>query len=159
MEKNRNVNRILQRIEHFGLFVIVIATVIAVGQEIMVMVDKLRVDLNDILLLFIYLEIIAMVQIYYEEHRLPIRYPIYIAIVALARYVILDVKSFANWQLLEIGITILLLTFAVLVVRYGHMTLPYTDLRRKSVSELEDSDLKSSDLNVELKSDGEKLKP
>jgi len=64
MSKNRSVNRALQYIEQFGLLVIVIATVIAVGQEIMVMVDKRRVDLNDILLMFIYLEIISMVQIY-----------------------------------------------------------------------------------------------
>ena len=140
MSKNRQVNRILQYIEQFGLLVIVIATVIAVGQEIMFMVEKRRVDLSDILLMFIYLEIIAMVQIYYDEHRLPIRYPIYIAIVALARYVILDVKSFASWELLEIGITVLLLTFAVLVVRYGHLNLPYVNLRRKSLSELEDAD-------------------
>lgn len=140
MEKNRRVNRGLQYIEQFGLLVIVIATVIAVGQEIMVMVDKRRVDLNDILLMFIYLEIIAMVQIYYEEHRLPIRYPIYIAIVALARYVILDAKSFESWQLLEVGLTVLLLTVAVLVVRFGHLNLPYTNLRRKSLSELEESD-------------------
>ncbi len=144
--KNRSVNRALQYIEHFGLLVIVIATVIAVGQEIMVMIDKSRVDLSDILLLFIYLEIIAMVQIYYEENRLPIRYPIYIAIVALARYVILDAKSFESWRLLEIGLTILLLTFAVLVVRYGHTTLPYINLRRKSLSELEDDDLKDPGL-------------
>jgi len=80
---------------------------------------------------------------------LPIRYPIYIAIVALARYVILDAKSFDAWRLLEIGLTILLLTFAVLVVRYGHMTLPYINLRRKSSSELEDEDLDIE--NSELK--------
>ncbi|MGK0272871.1 MAG: protein PsiE, partial [Cocleimonas sp.] len=114
------------------------------GQEIMFMVEKRRVDLSDILLMFIYLEIVAMVQIYYDEHRLPIRYPIYIAIVALARYVILDVKSFDRWELLEIGITVLLLTFSVLVVRFGHMNLPYKNLRRKSLSELEDSDLSSA---------------
>ena len=147
MEKNRKVNRGLQYIEQFGLLVIVIATVIAVGQEIMVMVDKRRVDLNDILLMFIYLEIIAMVQIYYEEHRLPIRYPIYIAIVALARYVILDAKSFNAWQLLEVGLTVLLLTIAVLVVRFGHLNLPYTNLRRKSLSELEESDSKQANAN------------
>ena len=143
MEKNRKVNRALQYIEQFGLLVIVIATVIAVGQEVMVMVDKRRVDLNDILLMFIYLEIIAMVQIYYEEHRLPIRYPIYIAIVALARYVILDAKSFNSWQLFEVGLTILLLTLSVLVVRFGHLNLPYANLRRKSLAELADSDEKN----------------
>ena len=141
MAKSRNINRILQYIEQFGLLVIVISTVISVGQEIILMVIKNRVDLSDILLMFIYLEIIAMVQIYYEEHRLPIRYPIYIAIVALARYIILDAKSFGSWHLLEIGLTILILAFSVLVVRYGHLTLPYKNLRRKSLSELEEDDL------------------
>lgn len=144
MQKNRRINKALQYIELFGLLLIIIATIIAVGQEVMLMMDKRRVDLNDILLMFIYLEVIAMVQIYYEEHRLPIRYPIYIAIVALTRYVILDAKSFELWRLIEIGLTVLLLTFSVLVVRYGHLTLPYMNLRRKSLSELESSDLKKS---------------
>ena len=89
-----------------------------------------------------------MVQIYYEEHRLPIRYPIYIAIVALARYIILDAKSFDKWELLEVSITILLLTIAVLVVRFGHNTLPYKNLRRKSLSELEENDVEiDEDIN------------
>ena len=116
----------LHYIEQFGLLVILIATIVAVGQEIMVMVNKLKVDLQDLLLLFIYLEIIAMVQIYYEQHRLPIRFPIYIAIVALARYIILDSKSLAQWQLLEVGLTVMVLTISVLIVRYGHVRLPYT---------------------------------
>lgn len=125
MDTNKHVHAFLHFIEQIGLLVILIATIIAVGQEIMVMVNKMKVELKDLLLLFIYLEIIAMVQIYYEEHRLPIRYPIYIAIVALARFIILDSKSFEMWHLLEIGITILLLTVAVYVVRLGHVKLPY----------------------------------
>jgi protein PsiE len=72
-----------------------------------------------------------MIQIYYEQHRLPIRYPIYIAIVALARYIILDSKSFEVGQLLEIGLTIMILTIAVLVVRYGHAKLPYPLVENK----------------------------
>ena len=80
-------------------------------------VNKLRVDLIDLLLLFIYLEIVAMIKIYYQQHRLPIRFPIYIAIVAMARFIILDSKSFEQWRLLEIGLTILVLAFAVFIVR------------------------------------------
>jgi len=125
MDKNKVVHKLLHYIEQLGLLVILIATIIAVGQEIMLMVEVRKVDLKDLLLLFIYLEIIAMIQIYYEQHRLPIRYPIYIAIVALARYIILDSKSLEQWQLLEIGATIMILTFAVLIVRYGHVKLPY----------------------------------
>ncbi len=127
MNKNKTVNNSLHYIEQLGLLIIVIATIISVGQEVVTMIDKMKVDLKDLLLLFIYLEIIAMVKIYYVQHRLPIRFPIYIAIVALARYIILDSKSFAHWQLLEIGITIVLLTLAVLVVRFGHVKLPYSE--------------------------------
>ncbi len=126
MDKNKTVHNFLHYTEQLGLFVIFIATVIAVGQEVLVMIGKMKVELKDLLLLFIYLEIIAMIQIYYEQHRLPIRFPIYIAIVALARYIILDSKSFEQWQLLEIGSTIMILTVAVLIVRYGHAKLPYT---------------------------------
>ena len=125
MDTNKHVHSFLHLVEQVGLFIILIATIVAVGQEIMVMINKMKVELKDLLLLFIYLEIIAMIQIYYEEHRLPIRYPIYIAIVALARFIILDSKSFEMWHLLEIGLTILILTIAVYVVRYGHITLPY----------------------------------
>lgn len=125
MNKNKAVHSFLHYIEQLGLLVILIATIIAIGQEIMVMYGHGKVDLKDLLLLFIYLEIVAMIQIYYEQHRLPIRFPIYIAIVALARYIILDSKSLNQWQLLEIGVTIMVLTVAVYIVRYGHVKLPY----------------------------------
>ena len=127
MNKNHLVKKSLHLIEQLGLLIILIATVIAVGQEIISVFHRGEVALKDLLLLFIYLEVIAMIQIYYQEHRLPIRYPLYIAIVALARYVILDAKSFDQWQLLEIGITIVLLTIAILIVRYGHVTYPYLE--------------------------------
>lgn len=119
------VKRVLHITEQIGLLIIFIATLFAVFAEVMVLIENGRVDLKDLLLLFIYLEIIAMIAIYYEEHRLPIRFPIYIAIVALARYIILDSKSFEQWQLLEVAITIVVLTLAVLIVRYGHVKLPY----------------------------------
>jgi protein PsiE len=125
MNKKEAVHKLLHYIEEVGLLLILLATIAAVGQEVVVMVEARKVDLKDLLLLFIYLEIIAMIQIYYEQHRLPIRYPIYIAIVALARYIILDSKSLEQWQLLEIGATIMILTIAVLIVRYGHVKLPY----------------------------------
>ena len=129
MNKNRVVKKSLHMIEQIGLLIILIATIIAVGQEIIMVFHKGEVALKDLLLLFIYLEVIAMIQIYYQEHRLPIRYPLYIAIVALARYIILDAKSFEQWQLLEVGFTIVLLTIAILVVRYGHVTYPYEECR------------------------------
>lgn len=119
------VGKVLHYVEQMGLLLILIATIIAIGQEVQLIIEQRRVDLKDLLLLFIYLEVVAMIHIYYKEHRLPIRFPIYIAIVALARFIILDSKSLEQWQLLEISVTILILTLAVLVVRFGHVRLPY----------------------------------
>lgn len=125
MDNSKVVKKILHLTEQVGLLIIFIATLFAIFEEVMLLVDNGRVDLKDLLLLFIYLEIIAMIAIYYEEHRLPIRFPLYIAIVALARYIILDSKSFGQWQLLEVSISIVVLTIAILIVRYGHVKLPY----------------------------------
>lgn len=125
MDSAKTVKTVLHITEQIGLLIIFIATLFAVYEEIRLVVENRHVSLKDLLLLFIYLEVIAMVKIYYEEHRLPIRFPIYIAIVALARYIILDSKSFAQWQLLEIAVTIAVLTLSVLVVRYGHVKFPY----------------------------------
>ena len=71
--------------------------------------------------------VIAMVAIYFESHRLPVRFPIYIAIVALARYLILDSKTMGPLGLVAVGGTVVLLTLAVLVLRYGHVKFPYSE--------------------------------
>ena len=116
-------------IENVGLVVIAIATVIAGAQEVMSMVEARQVRLADLLLLFIYLEVLAMVGIYLESHKLPVRLPIYIAIVALARYLVLDTKSMDDWRLLAVAGAILLLALAVLALRYGHVRFPYSSYR------------------------------
>lgn len=129
-------------IENAGLIVIGVATVVAGIQEVARMISVREVSLADLLLLFIYLEVIAMVGIYMESHKLPVRLPIYIAIVALARYVIIDVKEMDAWRVLAVAAGILLLAFAVLVIRYGHVNFPYADLtpwRAKTTSDEEDS--------------------
>jgi protein PsiE len=114
----------LELIENIALIIISIATVVAIGQELAVMVSNRSVHLSDLLLLFIYLEVIAMIGIYYDEHRLPVRYPLYIAMVALARFIILDSKEL-SWQgLMAVGATILLLALSILVHRYSKTRFP-----------------------------------
>jgi len=119
--------RVLEVLEQLGLALILMATVIAIGQEVWEIVLKRRVDLADLLLLFIYLEVVAMVGIYFESHELPVRYPLYIAIVALARYVILDSKEMSEWGLLSAGGTMLILALTILVLRVGHVRFPYKE--------------------------------
>lgn len=120
----------LRVIEYGGLFIITIATLIAGTQEIMHMFNAGKVTLADLLLLFLYLEVIAMVSVYLESGKLPIRMPIYIAIVALARYLALDIKEMETWKIIAVAATIVLLAVAVLAIRYGHMKYPYSSVPR-----------------------------
>ncbi len=108
-----------------GLMIIAAATLIAIGHLLHEMVLVMRVTLPDLLLLFIYLEVLAMVSMYLKAGKLPVRIPIYIAIVALARYLILDMKEMDTWRLLGVGGTALLLTLTVFLIRYGHYRFPY----------------------------------
>ncbi|MDA8260375.1 MAG: phosphate-starvation-inducible PsiE family protein [Betaproteobacteria bacterium] len=118
---------ILGLIEHLGLAIITLATVIAGAGEVNTMIAAGTATLTDLLLMFLYLEILAMVGLYYKSGKLPVRFPIYIAIVALARYMVLDMKNLDEWRLLGMAIAILLLALAVLAIRYGHVRFPYSD--------------------------------
>ncbi|NRB22144.1 phosphate-starvation-inducible PsiE family protein [Shewanella sp.] len=115
----------LKAVEHFVLIIIAIATIVAIGQEIVHIVGNARVDLADLLMLFIYLEVLAMVANYAESGKLPIRMPIYIAIVALARYLILDIKAMDDWRIMTIALSTLVLSITVIVIRWGQLKLPY----------------------------------
>ncbi len=117
--------KLLQLAEHIGLLVIAIATVIAMGSEVASMVREARVALSDLLLLFLFLEVLAMVGAYYRSGKLPVRFPLYIGMVALARYLVLDIKGMEDWRMLAVTGSILLLTIAVLVIRIGHVRYPY----------------------------------
>lgn len=118
---------VLGFLEYLGLIVIVIATVVASISEVRTMLDAGVVTLADLLLLFLYLEILAMVGLYFKSGKLPVRFPLYIAIVALARYLVLDMKNLDMWHMLGVAAAILLLTLAVLSVRFGHTRYPYDE--------------------------------
>jgi len=122
--------KLLAVVEHIGLLVIAVATVIAMIGEIMVMVRAEQVTLADLLLLFLYLEVFAMVGLYYTSGKIPVRYPLYIGMVALARYLVLDIKSMEDWRMLAVSGSILLLTVAVLLIRLGHVRYPYPEDER-----------------------------
>lgn len=125
MQMNKVGKKAIIYAESIGLIIIAIATVIAVGIEITSMISAKTVTLADLLLLFIYLEVLAMVAIYLDSGKLPVRMPLYIAIVALARYLILDMKNMDIWHMLAVSGAILLITISILVHRYGHTKYPY----------------------------------
>ena len=90
------------------------------------MVARRRATLSDILLLFIYLEIGAMVGIYFKTTRLPVRYLIYIAITALGRFLIelVSAEHHTGIDILIVTGAILMLSLAVLVLRFGSSRYP-----------------------------------
>lgn len=116
---------LLALVENIALLVIAIATVIAMATEVQMMWLAQRVTLADLLLMFIYLEVLTMVGLYYGTGKLPVRFPLYIGMVALARYLILDMKGMDGLRILAVTGAVLLLALAVLAIRYGHVRFPY----------------------------------
>jgi phosphate starvation-inducible membrane PsiE len=109
-----------------ALFAIGATTVWSAVAAFVGMVTLGRAGLGDILLLFIYLEIGAMVGIYFKTARLPVRYLIYIAITALSRVLveIVGAEHRTGTDLLVIAGAILMLSLAVLVLRFGSHRFP-----------------------------------
>lgn len=112
-------------IERTALLLVTIATLIAIAQEVLIVIQKQRVELHDILLFFIYLEILTMVALYLTSGKLPVRYPIYIAIVAITRYIILIMKDMNATDIIWLSVAILILTLAAIVLRFGSAKYPY----------------------------------
>jgi phosphate starvation-inducible membrane PsiE len=126
-ETANTIGELLVDAFHFlALFVIGATTVWSAVVAFIGMAAQGRASLGDILLLFIYLEIGAMVGIYFKTTRLPVRYLIYIAITALGRVLIeiVGAEHRTGTDLLIVAGAILLLSFAVLVLRFGSYKFP-----------------------------------
>ena len=95
------------------------------------MTAKGHAPIDDILLLFIYLELGAMVGIYFKTNHMPVRFLIYVAMTALTRMLLADVQAAhhqaADWGIVVIAGAILLLALATLVIRYGSARFPARD--------------------------------
>lgn len=109
-----------------ALFAIGATTVWSATAAFIGMAAEGRASLEDILLLFIYLEIGAIVGIYFKTTRLPVRYLIYVAITALARVLIeiVGAEHRTSADILVVTGAILLLSFAVLVLRFASYKFP-----------------------------------
>ncbi len=102
-----------------GLFVVGVMIIWATIVEILLIFREAGPSVKDILLLFIYLELGAMVGIYFKTKRLPVRFLLYIAITALTRVLAIDIKEMADERMVAISLSILLLTLSVMLVRYA----------------------------------------
>ena len=112
-----NITKLIQLIL---LGIILASTVIAVGIEIRTMFINESVTLADLLLLFLYLEVMAMVRVFWEQQSISISLPLLIAITALSRFIILQGKSLDPSALIYEAGAILLIAVAIVVLRLRH---------------------------------------
>lgn len=126
-----NMSRLTQRalgvVEQFVLIVIACATIFAVFQAVLHIWQAQAITIGDLLLLFLYLEVMSMLNHYLGSGKLPVRYPLYIGMIALARFLVLDIKELDALTIFSLSAAILLIALAILAVRYGHVRFPYTD--------------------------------
>lgn len=121
-------HHVLMWIERLGLGLVTLATFLSLTHEVSRMWHAGMVGLGDLLQLFLYLEVFSMINSYFGSGKLPMRYPIYIAMVALARYLLLDMKEMTETHMLAVSAAILILAVSVLVMRFGHARYPYEDI-------------------------------
>ena len=111
------MNKLLRNIQLTGAVIIMITTIVAFGIEVKKMIDTRDVFLADILLLFIYLEVLGMVTSYWGTQKIRLTYPLFIAITAIGRLIILQKKDVEAVSLIYESSAILLIAIAILVLR------------------------------------------
>src|SRR5262245_55414516 len=130
MQGERQSNRfggiLVDAFHYLALFAIGGAIVWSAVHAFIGMAVKGHASIEDILLLFIYLELGAMVGIYFKTNHMPVRFLIYVGITALTRHIVGDTASHhtLDWGLVVVPVAILLLALANLVVRYGSARFP-----------------------------------
>lgn len=119
-------NNLVQLFHYTALFVIGAMTVWSALYAIIFMFYQNYATIQDILLLFIYLEIGAMVGIYFKTNHMPVRFLIYIGITALTRHLVDLVADGEEHmtEILSLGVTVLILSFSILVIRYASSKFP-----------------------------------
>ncbi len=119
--------RLFHLLEAVLLVAITLATVWAMVEEFVHIYVQKRVVLEDILLMFIYLEVLAMVGQFVMNGKIPVRYPIYIAMMAIARYITLGMKELDSVMIVWLSLAAFILAAATLLIRVGHHYWPYID--------------------------------
>ena len=102
------------------LGIILVSTIIAVVLEIKLMFINTSVTLADLLLMFLYLEVLAMVRLFWDQQSISITLPLLIAITALSRFIILQGKEMDPSALVYEAVAIVLIAGAIVILRLRH---------------------------------------
>ena len=112
------MNSAIRNIQLVAVIIVLAATIIAFFLEILQMYENRDVNLADLLLMFIYIEVIGLVRSYWESRAVRVIYPLVIAITALARYIILQDKDSDPTNLIYLATAILIVSIATVVIRF-----------------------------------------
>jgi protein PsiE len=126
------MEKIVKQIQLIALIIILIATVVAFGIEIFQMVINKKISLADLILLFLYLEVLAMVRVFWESQSIQITLPLFIAITALSRFIILQGKSINPEVLIYEAGAIVLIALAILILRFRNSSIVGLDKKKKN---------------------------
>ena len=126
------MEKVVKQIQLLTLIIILISTVIAIGTELYKMFKIQKVTLADLLILFLYLEVLAMIRVFWESQSIQITLPLFIAITALSRFIILQGKSINPEILVYEAGAILLIAFAILVLRFRNSPIVGLDKKKKT---------------------------
>ncbi|WP_017227189.1 phosphate-starvation-inducible PsiE family protein [Cupriavidus basilensis] len=125
----------LGMVELAGLVVIGLATTFAMAREAWKFTALGVFSITDLLLMFLYLEVLAMVVRYLKLGQLPVRFPLYIAMVSLARDLILRFNESTEFHMLALCAGVVMLACGVLILRYGQYRFPSNDDRQSGAGE------------------------
>ena len=128
------MNLAIRNIQLVAVLAVLVATIIAFFVELSVMYETQTVGLADLLLMFIYIEVLGLVRSYWETRSVRITYPLVIAITALARYIILQDKNSDPANLIYIALAILIVSLATVVIRFRNSK--YLKIDSKKSNEL-----------------------
>ena len=115
------MNNNFELLEKFLLSILLVCTLIAIGQEIFIVIQNQKVTLADILLLFIYIEVLGMIKEYWLAKVIRMSYPLFIAMTALARLIIMSAKDTEPIALIYESLSILIIAIAIVVLRVRHL--------------------------------------
>jgi protein PsiE len=122
-----DIHKLITNVEKTILALIALFTVYGVGLEMYSVIDSGTVKLTDLLLMFIYAEVLGMVAAFYKHHKIPITIPIFIAITALCRLIILQGKGISTIDLIYESGAVLLLALAALIIRFKSARMTSAD--------------------------------
>ena len=128
------MSKTIRNIQLTAVLILLISTVIAFIIEMKTMYENQTITLADLLLMFIYIEVIGLVKSYWETRAVRITYPLVIAITALARFIILQDKESDPANLIYISLAILIVAIATVIIRFRNSK--YLKIDRTKSTEL-----------------------